>query len=243
MFRKNKKSLQVVLEYTNSILYKSTIGELKKNFNIVNWNKNRPSDPVRLLEIEQYYSKKNEHSTCGVVHAWKNKENLEIFDGYNRFSALAKYDMMNILVQIYENIDESIIEEEFKTINKSISVPVLYFEQDNFFKRKVCESVAMGICKQFPTHVSPSRNCQKQNFNRDNLIDLVSTLEIDFTIKQLDYKILQEWDAINFIGKDFVTRNNIPTFQKNKYSNCYWVFLKPETIKAKIEESINRHYI
>ncbi len=226
----------------NVILYKTSIDNLE-HFNCINWNKNRPFDSSRVENIKEYYDTNNITIIPGIIYGWKKTEDsktIEIYDGIHRY--LAGNSNMELLIQIYTTNDESLIIEDFKNINKSINVPTIYLEENNYIKRQVCENVVKHMCEKYKNHVSPSRNCQQQNFNRDNLIEFISKLQIDFTMKNLDNIIIQELHGLNYQAKDYINKNKIPVPQKSHYNNFYLFFLQDSFIKCKLEASINRDY-
>lgn len=238
----NKNAIgEIILKDSNYTLYKTTIDNLKI-FNCMNWNKNRPYDKVRIDDIKKHYISEKLKVIPGIIHAWKNKsEMLEIFDGIHRYLAGCEIGNMELLIQIYET-DEINIIKEFKNINKSISVPTIYLEENNYIKRTVCENVVKHMCEKYKNCVSPSRNCQQQNFNRDNLIEFISKLQIDFEIKNVDNIIIQELHGLNYQAKDYVTKNKIPVPQKSHYNNFYLFYLQDGFIKDKLETTVMRDY-
>jgi hypothetical protein len=240
LFNKNKVG-EIILKNGNYTLYKTSIENLKI-LNCINWNKNRPYDKVRVDDIKKHYINENLKVIPGIIHAWKNKINIcEIFDGIHRYLAGCEVGNMELLIQIYETDEVNII-KEFKNINKSVSVPCIYLEENNYIKRTVCENVVKNMCEKYKNCISPSRNCQKQNFNRDNLIEFISKLEIDFEIKNVDNIIIQELTGLNYQAKDYVTKNKIPVPQKSHYNNLYLFYLQDGFIKDKLETTVMRDY-
>ncbi len=244
-FFKTKKDMigEIIFKINkNMCLYKSTIENLNK-FTCINWNKNRPYDRVRVDDIKQYYKNNNITIIPGIIYAWKNNNIIEIYDGIHRYMASQEIGNMFLLIQIFDTKDETLIINDFKNINKSISVPIIYLEEDNYIKRSVCENVVKYMCEKYKNHVSPSKNCQSQNFNRDNLIDFISKLQIDFTIKNLDHILIQELHGLNYQAKDYVNKNKIIIPKKCLFNNFYLFYLHESFIKDKLESSIMRDYI
>jgi hypothetical protein len=226
----------------NIILYKTSVNKLRNAINCINWNKNRPYDKVRVNDIKSYYIEKNINVLPGIVYAWKNNESLEIYDGIHRILAAFEVGNIELLIQIYFTNNESLIIEDFKNINKAISVPTVYLEENNYIKKTVCENVANNLCEKYPRCVSASRNCQQQNFNRDNLIEMISKLQIDFEKKNVDNIIIQELVGLNFQAKDYVNTHKIVVPQKSHYNNFYLFFLQESFIKDKLQSAIMRDY-
>ena len=246
-FTSNKKIGDIVCKNTksNKILYKTTIKNLKTNYNCINWNKNRPHDLVRIKDIKNYFIEKSENIIPGIISGWASDDNIiQIYDGIHRLLAGFETDQnMECLIQIWSSVDEKLIIEDFKNLNKSISLPTIYIEENNYYKRTVCENVVKHFCEKYPKHVSASRNCQLQNFNRDLFIEFISKLNIDFSKKALDTILIQELSGINFQAKDYVKTHKIDVPQKSHYSNFYLFFLQELFIKEKLEIAINRDYI
>ena len=241
MFHRKKTFGELIFKVNDfTSIFKTDLQTLVKHFDIQNWNKNRPIDGMRVMDIERHLKYANTNVLSGIIHAWKVGNKLEVFDGMHRITAaiqLNKVDPIGLLVQLYDTTDEQIIIEEFKNINKSINVPVIYLEQDNYFKRKCIENVAERFCKKHIEFVSPSRNHQKQNFNRDKLIDFISTFEIDFTINNVNEFILKEFHGLNYQAKEHVIKNNIQIPKKCDYHSFYLFYLPLDYIRAFIEKS------
>lgn len=242
-FKLNKKIGDVIFSDNNKTLYKTTVGNLKSNYTCINWSKNRPHDPVRIRDIKNHFIEKSVNQIPGIISGWNNKGIIEVYDGIHRLFAGFETDLnMELLIQVYSDTDEKLIIDDFKNLNKSINIPSLYLEEDNYYKRIVCENVVKYFCEKYPKHVSSSRNCQSQNFNRDIFIEFISKLNIDFTKKALDTIIIQELSGINFQAKDYVKTHKVEVPQKSNYSNFYLFFLQESFIKEKLEISINRDY-
>lgn len=175
-----------------------------------NWRNNRPPDPVRVAQISNYFSVSNETLVPGIIHAWVRGSKFLVFDGAHRLhAAFASGRDMSAVVRYYDSDREQDIIEEFTNINKSVSVPYVYLEQDNYVKRTVCLSIVEHLCKKYPSFLSPSRNHYSYNFNRDKMMDFISELQIDFTKPSVDKIIILELDGLNVFAGDYVSRNNI----------------------------------
>jgi hypothetical protein len=215
-----------------------------------NWNKNRPPDPVRVGEIKEYYLKEKLTVVPGIIYAWEKSDDddspLQIYDGIHRLLAakeLMTQGQFTFLLCIYKTDDENLIIKDFKALNKSCPVPVLYTEEnENLLKRIVCENVVAELCKKYPTFVSPSRKPYKYNFNRDSVLEFLSELEIDWNISGLSTIIIQELSGLNWVAKDFVQRNNINVPKKCDFHNFYLWYLEKSFIKEKLEKSLRNFF-
>ena len=233
-FNKQHKSIYKddISEY-----FLTDINSLHKKYKIKNWRLNRKVDLVRINEIKTYLLMNKCTILPGIISGWEIDGDLEIYDGYHRICAAIDSNI-NLLIRISKcNID--IIKYDFKSINQSISVPYLYLEENNLKKRQIIESVVDKFCEAYPHNISPNRNCQKQNFNRDNFISLLQNLEIDFFIENLDVKIYQILFGLNNQAKIYVKTNKITTPKKCDYYQFWLFYLEQQTILVKIKEELN----
>lgn len=221
--------------------------------NFINWNKNRPPDSIRIADIKEYYIRENIAVIPGIIYAWEKKNHvnspLEIYDGIHRLLAAKELvhshnKKFTFLLNITKTENEEIIIRDFKSINKSCPVPVLYTEtndQLNLIRRVVCENIVSELCNKYPNFVSPSRKPFRYNFNRDVVLEFLSELNINWNIEGLSGIILQELYGLNFVAKDFVSRTNIQTPKKCQFHNFYLWFLEKDFIKQRLENSITKY--
>jgi hypothetical protein len=238
---KNKKSAShIIMTCNNTEVVKICIGDLSKD-TFVNWSKNRPPDKVRIQAISQYYSTNNIQLVPGIIYAWKHPERdyIEIYDGIHRL--LASYEQtypMTCIMSIYTTIDEQNIIDDFLNINKSVSVPSIYLDDTNVFKKLICENVAHLFCKSYPQFVSSSRRPCIYNFNRDNFIEYISTFNIDFCKPNIDKQIFNELVGLNHQAHEFIKRNNINCPKKCHTYKFFLFYLDKNFIKTHIEQTI-----
>lgn len=209
-------------------------------YDFKNWDKNRPPDAVRVSQIANYYKTANITFIPGVISAWKNPDSeiLHIYDGIHRLLAAKEIDIdFDLLIKIWTTNDEEAIITDFRHINMSISVPFIYLHEAHNLKKTVCESVASKMCNTFPNFVSASRFPQQQNFNRDNLIEFISGLNIDFTKKQIDEFIFNQLIMINNVSKDHVKKLKIKVPSKCDHYGFYLFYLPKHIISSKIEDA------
>lgn len=110
IFSTSKKIGDTVFKNNNITLYKTTVNNLKTNYNCVNWNKNRPHDPVRIKDIKNYFIEKQQTVIPGIIYGWKNEETIEIYDGIHRLLAGFETDPnMELLIQVYSTVDEKLL--------------------------------------------------------------------------------------------------------------------------------------
>lgn len=232
-------NLGELIEYDNEIvLYKCKIEEINNDI-FKNWEKNRPPDEIRITQIYEYYLNNNLKIIPGVIYAWEKDMKLYIYDGIHRFLAAQKTNNnMTFLLQIRKTDKESEIINDFLNLNKSICVPSVYLEEGNIIKKLVCQSVADMLCKKYPSFVSPSRKPYQYNFNRDNTVEFISTLNIDFTRVNIDLLIFNELMGLNFVAQDFVKNKEINCPKKCHFNKFYLFYLDKNLIKRKIEDAL-----
>ena len=233
-----RKYNQVIYkEKGNYEIVKTDINNLKK-FNIQNWNKNRPYCEVRVNEIINYYNEKNVKIIPGIIYIWYNNKQYNILDGLHRYTAATKLKRnIKVIVNINYSKNEQEIIDEFINLNKSIAIPSIYVDNDKI-KKEVCEKVVNKLCINYPQFISPSRKHLVYNFNRDLLIEFVSTINIDFQIENIDKKIYKILMDLNQQAKQTVINGNLSYPKKCDKYNFYIFYLKKHFIKNEIEQKI-----
>lgn len=239
-FWKSRVSDNAIYTNDHKSLFLEDIQNIDKT-KFINWNKNRPPDLVRISHLHNYYETNNVELVPGIVSVWVVEEKNYVYDGIHRLlSAFECKHPIKVLIYYYYTSKEQDIIDDFLAINKSVSVPSIYLEEDNHIKKTVCLSVADYMCQKYPKFVSPSRRPYKYNFNRDNLIEFISELEIDFTKSSVDKILKNEFDGLNLRAQQFIIRNNISCPNKcNVYG--FWLFyLDKYLIKSTLEETVKR---
>lgn len=223
---------------SDTYLYKCKTTEINPD-SFVNWNKNRPPDEIRILQIKEYFSENNVEIVPGVIYAWLNNEKLCIYDGIHRFLAALRVNKpLTFLLQIKISEKENDIINDFLNLNKSVNVPSIYMEEGNVMKRLVCQNVAKMMCDKYPSFVSPSRKPYIYNFNRDNLIEFISSFEIDFTKSNIDLLIFNELIGLNYVAQDFVKNKGINCPKKCDFNKFYLFYLDKNLIRKQIEKQL-----
>lgn len=218
--------------------------------NCQNWTKNRPPDNIRINDIVKYYyiSDQSTYLVPGIIYAWKNSEInndcIIIYDGIHRLLAAKEYikqtkRKLYCLLQTTTTDDEQQIINDFVNLNKSVCVPTIFLDDTDIRKKLMCQSIVNILCERYPTFVSPSRRPFSYNFNRDNLVEFISTLNINFHINNIDTKVINEMTGLNYEARYFVDRHNIKYPNKCLYHNFFLFFLDKSFIKQKIEDAIN----
>lgn len=208
---------------------------------IVNYNGNRMVDLIRIDEIKQYYIDNNLDTVPGLIYAWKKSASskLIIFDGIHRIRACLMTGInMKILLSIYNTNDENDIKKEFENINKNFHVPALYFEND-VNKKKFCENFVQILCDTYPMFISTSKKPNKPNFNKNNFIEFISELNIDFTDENTS-KLLDTVSELNEKAKS--VNMGIKYNQKCAKYGFYLFNLERPEIKNYIENRLGNNF-
>lgn len=207
-----------------------------------NWAKNRPPDQVRIQQIKQHFLNNNTRLIPGIISAWDKDDGIfYIYDGIHRFLALKEILEQNpdqdffLLIQFKTAKREQEIIDDFINLNKSVSVPTIYIEDTDALKKTVCQNIAEELCKRFPAFVSPSRKPYVYNFNRDNLIEFISSWQINFSKPGVQHIAFQELLKLNQEAKAYVTEMLIPHPKKCKYHDFYLFYLDSTKIQRRME--------
>lgn len=207
-----------------------------------NWTKNRPPDQVRIQQIKEHFLNNNTLLVPGIISVWNKFGDFYIYDGIHRFLAVKEIVEQNpereffMLIQLKLTKREQDIIDDFINLNKSVSVPSIYVEDTDILKKTVCQNIAEELCKRYPTFVSPSRKPFIYNFNRDNLIEFISTWQINFSKPGVQQLAFQELLKLNIEAKTYVEKMGISHPKKCKYHDFFLFYLDPVTIQRRMEE-------
>ena len=209
-----------------------------------NWDSNRKCDITRVNEIFTYYTEEKVTLVPGIISAYICKNGkYNIYDGYHRYCAAVKYVTdtkkdIHIIFKILATDDQSIVWKEFSILNKHVYVPDAYMskEFDTDKRNRACE-VVDAICKKYTPLCSPARKPHAFNFNRDQLIDTLYS--IDETKVRLDVEIIaRKLLVINAITKTIVTSSKIPKRCTDTDFYVFWNSL--EKIKYLLENDMQK---
>lgn len=235
------KSLKVIHREKNKFeIIKTDINNIKQNYDIQNWKKNRPVDQIRVNDILNYYKFNNIKIVPGIVYAWYNNNVYYIYDGIHRITAANELDN-NIKLILYINYskNENDIICEFSNINKSISLPNIYIDHNNEIKKEMCESIVDLLSTNYPKFISPSKKPLVYNFNRDMLVEFISTINIDFNTLNIEKQVYNILMELNLEAKNNIINSNISHPKKCEKYNFYLLYLEKHYIKSRIESCIN----
>lgn len=159
------------------------------------WKFNRPVDESRISEIREAMDV-NAHVDGPLYVAFVRGDGFVHYEGGHRAVALHTTTNVNhVMVDMLWDVDDTRITEEFKRLNKAISVPTLYVSSERDTDVRVqLEAIVNLYRKQYPTHVSNTGRPQRPNFNRDKLFEDLyrihkeRSLPVDALVDMLDKK-------------------------------------------------------
>lgn len=220
-----------------------TIQDIQDKYKTIeNWKKNRAPDNVRVKQIAlQYTDNDKVYLVDGIMSAWnpKGTDILYIYDGIHRYLASKEFPKNLVLIKIISSDNEDLVIQDFKKINKSVSIPYLFLEDKNELKITVCNSVMELIAEQWPNNQSPSRKPWPCNYNRDTFMEnVLSQLKIDFTLPNIDKLLFEALLVTNQYAKKYTIDNQIKTYKKSEITGFYLTYVGWNSLKYKIEQCI-----
>lgn len=246
-FNKKKTPPLSLIHIVNDVteIHKLTIKELATRYSIVlNWKRNRPVDNVRIQAIKSWILESGSRTLPGVIYAWDTGDGmLHIFDGVHRYFAGIASDNPEItmLIQIHKTTEENDIIDEFRYINSSCPVPMLYMEEFDERKKIVCENIVRYLVEKYPKCVSPSKYCHSQNFNTSITFQWLSEFNIDFTDKNIEFKLKNCLQIVNIYAKQWISDNKIIAVKKSEVYQFWLFYLEKSYIRSKIESMIRNN--
>jgi hypothetical protein len=136
---------------------------------IASWKHNRPPDVVRITEIHEFM--KGSKRMDGMIYLACINHQLVCYESNHRREALKGLtEVADILVDVIWNATDDMVKQEFLRLNKSVSVPELYINEEEV-PRAVMSAAIDAFCTNYKSLRSPSSHPQRPNFNRDKLTD------------------------------------------------------------------------
>lgn len=220
------------------------------------WSRQRPVDEERVAAIGADIEESKDVS--GIISlAWHPSENLVVYDGQHRWTALKHIHHINkeldirVFIEIIWEATEADIVKAFKTINQSVSVAELYLDpaaDTEYVKVEIQEFVAM-TAKQFSDFVSISNKPNRPNFNRDLLTNELYKIWSDILEKKVPFndivvaimKVNKEYHANPLSSPRTAVKKNMKTYEKCEKAN-FWLFaetghINVDHLKAKLNAS------
>jgi len=200
-----------------------------KNLDIKMWKFNRPPDTTRISEINEAMKKNNRMD--GLINlAFIPHEGLVCYEGNHRRLALEGNDFVVFIDVLWDVTDERVA-EEFRRLNKSVSVPELYISETDATIKVEIEQLVKEFIKKFPDHVSSSVKNQRPHFNRDNLTDQILTIqkELMIPVSQIASKLYALNDRLALQDKTKLT----DSIKKKCEKSGLWLFAWSKIIYPK----------
>lgn len=210
--------------------------------NFTNWEKNRPADMIRVYQIKEHILNNDITLIPGIISCWVKDGVYQIYDGIHRFLA-AKLVVQSqassklyLMIRVLNARNEQDVMNDFVNLNKSICIPSIYVEDTSVLKKTICQEIAAKLCKKYPSFVSPARRPVFYNFNRDGLVDWISTWNIDFSKQDVQELAFQTLLNINKEAKAYVEKMEIETPKKCEAHDFYLFYFDRDVIRRSVEK-------
>jgi hypothetical protein len=132
------------------------------------WQYNRPADQDRVKEIHGWMNQSKRMD--GIIYLAHQKNKLVCYESNHRREALKGLEGMHpILVDILWNANNDTIKDEFVRINKAVSVPELYVENNPMEFVDDIQNLVKKFCERYKKLKTNTDRPQRPNFNRDML--------------------------------------------------------------------------
>jgi hypothetical protein len=196
---------------------------------IQKWKFNRPPDQERVDEIHQYILK--EKRVDGLIYLACIKNKLVCYESNHRREALRGItDIDEILVDIIWNATDDMVKEEFRRLNKAVSVPDLFVSDDAHMDLDEILKIRNDFCAKFKDLKSPAKNPHRPSFNSDLLLD-------EFTKVMKENKIgTQElWDRLMRLNDDMSRRDRkklTPKVIEKCQESGLWLFAWSKSLNS-----------
>lgn len=138
---------------------------------IKRWKHNRPPDEDRIKEIQEYMKAKGRMD--GMIYVACINDELVCYESNHRREALKGLDnLAMILVDVIWDATNDVVKEEFFRLNKAVSVPELYLEEEKVINLyDGLKEAVDSFCENYKKLKSSSNHPQRPNFNRDTILD------------------------------------------------------------------------
>jgi len=203
--------------------------ETFKTLDIKMWKFNRPPDMNRVSEIKEFMKMNNRMD--GIINlAFVVHEGLVCYEGNHRRIAL-EGNNFPVIVEIIWNVTNEEVTNEFRRLNKCVSVPELYVSETDATTKVEIEELVSEFRKRFPDHESSSGRPCRPNFNRDKLTDEISRLqkELMIPISQVRTKLYSLNENYSFRDRSKLT----DAIKKKCEKSGLWLFAWSGVISTK----------
>ena len=169
---------------TSHKLIKTNVEELL-NYQIKNWEYNRPPDDIRCSEISNYLVKPDVQLLQPFYLHYNSKEDMYyVLDGIHRYTALEMIEykeLVNnkiVLIHVFTDLSKGMLVDIFENLNKTIPVPELYVVVDKHdtIQISIIEEILNDYKKRYKEHFSPNSTFCAPNINRESFTNLLTDL-------------------------------------------------------------------
>lgn len=134
------------------------------------WKHNRPPDEQRVAEIREWL--KTSKRVDGIIYLACVDNEIVCYESNHRREALRGLDgLHNILVDMMWNATNESVKQEFFRLNKAISVPELFVDEQVDVRVDDLLAVVNAFCDNYARLKSPNKHPHRPNFNRDNFLE------------------------------------------------------------------------
>jgi hypothetical protein len=132
------------------------------------WKYNRQADQDRVNEIRAFME--TSKRVDGMIYLAHLNDKLVCYESNHRRQALKEIENVDgfayILVDVLEHATHEKIRDEFNRLNKAVSVPEIYLEEERGpILLEDLMTMTNRFCESFPTHKVSSNHPQRPNFN------------------------------------------------------------------------------
>lgn len=209
---------------------------LLNSLEATNWSKNRPADPKRVAAIATDITSTGR--VQGIIGLASLSGSFVCYDGNHRRIALTKtIRSYSILVSIIWAATEDAIIDEYESLNKAISVPLIYMDvkqEQQSASNKLIANYCRSLAEDYPSFCKAAKACHPPHFNRDVLADDIMELCTEYsellTTKQV-LAIVNKMNSSYASGKhQFSSRTLNPTVKTKCEISGLWLFCRGRKI-------------
>jgi hypothetical protein len=134
------------------------------------WKHNRDPDPLRVQEIREFMQTSKRMD--GIIYLACVDNELVCYESNHRREALKGVSgLSHILVDILWNTTHDTVKEEFRRINKAVSVPELYVEETPLATHDEMKPVVDAFCTTYKSLCSSAKHPHRPGFSREMIYE------------------------------------------------------------------------
>jgi hypothetical protein len=134
------------------------------------WRHNRDPDPLRVQEIREFMQTSKRMD--GIIYLACVDNELVCYESNHRREALKGVSgLSHILVDILWGATHDIVKEEFRRINKAVSVPELYVEETPLATHEEMKPVVDAFCATYKSLCSSAKHPHRPGFSREMIYE------------------------------------------------------------------------